>query len=311
MSFHVTIFENTYDNSTNKNVEFSTWNDFVLFIKKLSTVSYASKKDAPLISSAIYKSEESTRKNDNVLKWSQWIAIDIDSLQISFSKLKSVLFEKYEKYDFICHSTASSTEIHAKFRLIFHLSSEIPASLIKRFWYAINKELDNMIDQQTKDLSRMFYVPGQYTNAFNFIFVNSGEPIDPQELMNKHKPLEIKSANKSIKERTHSKLLRYKLSKSSSPKTWNHYSNCPFVNQKLVNEYKSIANIDNSGRYLMIYKIMTSIASTAFLKGYNITNLEIESIIRDIDAETGNRYEKRNIALEAQRAIEFAMKSQF
>ena len=40
------------------------------------------------------------------------------------------------------------------------------------FWYALNKELGDIGDPQTKDLSRMYYVPGKYEGAYNFIFNN-------------------------------------------------------------------------------------------------------------------------------------------
>ena len=44
-------------------------------------------------------------------------------------------------------------------------------------------------------------------------------------------------------------------------------------------------------------------------KGYPITSKEIEYIIRDLDANTGNWYAKRPINKEAERAIEFIFKN--
>ena len=40
----------------------------------------------------------------------------------------------------------------------------------------------------------MYYIPAKYDNAFNFIFSNSGNYIDPDMVMNKH-PYRQKSGN--------------------------------------------------------------------------------------------------------------------
>jgi hypothetical protein len=83
--------------------------------------------------------------------------------------------------------------------------------------------------------------------------------------------------------------------------TWTGYKDCPFVNQKKIEEYKRL----NDGWYYALYQLMVSIAGNAIAKGYPITAKEVEYIIRDLDAECGNWYLKRPIDKEAERAIEF------
>ena len=60
----------------------------------------------------------------------------------------------------------------------------------------------------------------------------------------------------------------------------------------------------------MIYRIMTSIAVNAIRSEYPITADEIASLIRELDMDTSNKYQKRNLVLEADRALEFAYKNQ-
>ena len=86
--------------------------------------------------------------------------------------------------------------------------------------------------------------------------------------------------------------------------TWTGYKDCPFVNQKRIQEYKAL----NEGWYYAMYQLMVSIAGNAISKGYPITSKEIEYLIRDLDSDTGNWYEKRPINKEAERAIEFVFR---
>ena len=94
---------------------------------------------------------------------------------------------KYERYKYLCYSTASSSVQHPKFRLVFPLTKWIKKENIKHFWFALNKEIGDIADAQTKDLSRMYYIPSQYKNSFNFIFSHDGEVMDPDDLMVRHK----------------------------------------------------------------------------------------------------------------------------
>ena len=70
-----------------------------------------------------------------------------------------------------------------------------------------------------------------------------------------------------------------------------------------------MARVDGSGRYRMIYKIMSSIACNAIKRKYPITAKQIASLIRELDSHTSNIYQKRPLETEADRAIEYAYKS--
>jgi len=54
---------------------------------------------------------------------------------------------------------------------------------------------------------------------------------------------------------------------------------------------------------------MMSIAANAIRRKYPISPIEIESIVREIDNESGGWYKGRPMKLEAARAIDFALKS--
>lgn len=317
----LTVFASIFDNKTDTRVDFETFEQFEKSLYHLSTLpGYKAKrgeytkgkKVSPLISPAIYK-PGSTRANDNVVEWAGWAAIDVDN-HVFEGNLQDELHSRFGDWYYICYSTASSTPACPKFRLVFPLTENVPNSTIKHFWYALNAEFGSMGDGQTKDLSRMYYVPALYPGAHNFIFTNIGRFVDPSALMLKH-PWTPPSSSNSFIDRLPPELQKevvlhrqQKLEEHRRDFTWSSYKDCPFVNQHLIKDYKTIARTDGSGRYSMIYKIMTSIACNAVKKQYPITEYEIVDLVRQLDRETSNRYAKRPLNTEASRAIEFAYK---
>jgi hypothetical protein len=274
--YSLTVFASIFDNKTDTRVDFETFEQFEKGLYHLATLPgykakrgefIKDKKVSPLISPAVYK-EGSTRANANVIEWAKWAAIDVDN-HIFEGNLQDELHSRFGSWDYICYSTASSTPAQPKFRLVFPLTRSVKSDEIKHFWFALNTEFGCMGDTQTKDLSRMYYVPAQYPGADNFIFSNRGVSIDPSELMVKH-PWTAPASSDNFIDRLPPDLQKEviqhrqnKLNENKREVTWSSYRDCPFVNQKIVKDYKSIANSDGSGRYSMIYKFMTTIACNA------------------------------------------------
>jgi hypothetical protein len=262
------------------------------------------KDGSPLITPSSFQ-QGTTRANRNVIQWNGWAALDVDDYDGSFEET----IEKFKKNYFICYSSASSTKEKPKFRVILPLTSSVPAEKIRHFWYALNHEFGSVGDAQTKDLSRMYYVPAQYPNAYNFIFTNKAPLLDPVELMERHPFVNgFKSTFEDrMPEHIREKIAEYR--KEQLTKTdivWTNYHDCPFVNKQLVIEYRTITD---TGWYAKMYKIMTSIAMRALRAKYPITPDEIASLCKEIDAETGGWYKNRPMTLEAARAIDYSLKN--
>jgi hypothetical protein len=290
----LTIFNNIYDNKTHQRMDYDSFDEFEAVLFKLSeSTKYPTKKDAPLISPAIYK-KDATRCNDGVVAWAGWCAVDVDI---------EVNEEPWNKYYHIKYSTASSTVDLPKFRLVFPLTRYVNKEEIKHFWFALNKELGEIGDAQTKDLSRMYYIPAKYEGAHNFIYKNKGKLLDPSILMEQHRyVVQDGSFFDKLPPAIRQGLMDHRKNQLNNKNyTWTGYKDCPFVNQKKIEEYKRL----NDGWYYALYQLMVSIAGNAIAKGYPITAKEVEYIIRDLDAECGNWYLKRPIDKEAERAIEF------
>ena len=312
MDVSLTLFKSVYDNKTHRTMDFSSFDEFENLLYKLAEKKVRSKKDAQLISPAKYTGG-TTRANKNVLSWAGWAAVDVDDHEFE-GNLKSELYDRFGKYRYVCYSTASSTSDLPKFRIVFPLDVHVESSSIKHFWHSLNTEIGRLGDTQTKDLSRMYYIPANYAGAYNFIFSNhDGDAINPFTLMNKYPYEEKKNSHNFIDrlpENIQKQIIEYKRSQLENNNViWSGYRDCPFVNKRLVQEYVSISSIDGSGRYAMIYKIMSSIAINAIKNKYPITAFEIESLIRELDADTSKIYENRNLNMEADRAIEYAYKA--
>ena len=306
----LTVFHSIYDNKTNKRMRFAEFADLEKLLYKLSDVeTFKPSKDkfekggAKLISPATYE-PGTTRANKNVLRW-DWACIDVDDYEGSFDDI----LESFGDYYYVCYSTGSSSVIHPKFRLVFPLTESVKADKIPHFWHALNKEFLDVGDAQTKDMARMFYTPGQYPDAYNFIFTHEGPSIDPHILMKKHPFFErSRAANffDRLPDDLKEQLMAKKKSQMTANVSWSSYRDCPFVNKKLVEEYKTITG---SGWYHTMYRILCSTASNAIRSNYPITANEIATLAREIDRETGGWYANRPLEVEADRALEWAYKN--
>ena len=303
MNYSLTLFKSIFDNKTEKRMNFTSYHQFERLLFDLAQQKREDKKSAPLISPATYK-ENTTRANDNVLGWAGWTAVDVDE-HVFDGNLEQELLDRYGKWNHVVYSTASSTREHPKFRIVFPLSIHVPKEKIKHFWFALNKELGDIGDPQTKDLSRMYYVPGKYKDAYNFIYNNfNGVDMNPYEIMSKHDYVErsgslIDNLPKEIRKQV---LAHRKSEMTNTNVSWSNYRDCPFVNKKLVKEYNEITD---TGWYTKMYSIMVSIAGNAIRKKYPITAQEITTLCKEIDYENGNWYKSRPFDKEADRAIEF------
>ena len=303
--YSLTIFKNRYDNKTHRRMDFDNWSEFKSLFYQLSKQPLASKEDANLISPATYQ-PNTTRKNVNVVDWGGWCAVDVDEHNFE-GDLKN---ELDSRYTYICYSTASSREDFPKFRLVFPLTKRVGSDSIKHFWYALNTELNSIGDKQTKDYSRMYYIPSTYSGAFNFIFDNTGVDIDPDELMFKHPYAEKSNLNNffdRLPEDIKQEYLKHKKQRLDNTNIhWTSYKDCPFFPKKLGSEYRLITN---TGWYHKMYQIMVAIAGNAIKKQYPITAQEISKLCRELDMETGNWYENRPLDKEADRALEYVYRN--
>ena len=318
-NFIATIFRSKKDTATERTIEKRSWSKFVKFLSDLSELEYT-KQTAPLISPAIYK-PGTTRSNANVEAWAGWCAIDIDKHPFKTrTDIESYMKKSHKDKGYVCYSTARSSKEHPKFRLIFQLDEWIKErQTIQKFWFSLNKELNEFVDKQTKDVSRMFYIPAKYTESTNSFFWSvEGNPISPFYLIKKHKADEFfaPSGGSSfldlIPEKMKESVINYRqnqLKANGKYYSWTSYKDCPFVKKESIEEYRSIVLTQADGRYRHLYQLMVSIAAVAVLKQYPITSGEVQDLVLQIDNDIDGYYKTRKIHVEAERAIAFVYRN--
>ena len=299
--YTLTLFKNAFDNKTHRVQHFETWDEFVELLRGLSTINRNGKTDAPLISPAVYETG-TTRANRNVVEWGKWAAVDVDDYT---GDLNDIL-DRFKSNDVALYSTASSTPEQPKFRIVFNLDRRVDVEELRHFWYALNKHIGDLGDAQTKDSSRMYYVPGDYKGSYSFFHTTSGTPLVVDGLLRAH-PYAVPTGNSfldKLPEEMKEKVIEHrKSSMDQSDVTWTGPYDCPFLPNKMIMEYKSIAG---EGWYRYLFKIMTAVACNAIKAKYPITGKEIALLCKQIDAETGGWYDNRPLEREANSAIQFA-----
>lgn len=311
----LTLFKSQFDNKTHRKMNFDSWEKFVDLLYKLAHVEKEGKRDAELISPAVYK-DGTTRANKNVSHWASWAAVDVDDYPISgdpYTELRNSLKERLGEYEWVCYSTASSTVEQPKFRLVFPLSRDVHADEIPHFWFALNTEIGDLSDAQTKDLSRMYYIPARYKNANNFIFLDIGKRVDVDELLEKYPYVDRAKSGGTFLDRLPPELAdavvnhrKSHIESKNNDVYWSGYADCPFFPKKLALEYRVITG---TGWYHKMYQIMVATAANAIKREYPITAQQIAELCRELDVETGNWYENRPLETEADRALEYAYRN--
>jgi len=291
-------------------MEYESWPEFVQMFRNLSVKqgSKGGNNSSPLISPAVYV-KNGTRSNKNVVRWSRWCAVDVDDFDIHTGDYRNNIQRICGKYNFVCYSTASSTPIQPKFRLVFPLTREIDKDEIPHFWYAFNKQLEDIGDKQTKDLSRMYYVPAEYPEAMNFIFDNVGENVDPDYIMSQwsYKPSTGNSFLDRLPPAMAKAVIEHRKSQmDNSDIVWSDYRDCPFFPKQLGVEYQSITE---TGWYHKMYQIMVAIAGNAIKRNYPITANQVAELCRQLDRDNGMWYDNRPLEKEADRAVEYAYRN--
>jgi hypothetical protein len=319
MMYSLTVFKSprwweaqqryVYDNKTHRRMDFDSWDKFEKFLYKLSERELESKQNAELITPAVFE-PGTNRSNKTVTAWAGWAAVDVDDYVVE-GDLKDVLHAKFGAWNYVCYSTASSTIAQPKFRLVFPLTGPVEAERIRHFWFALNSELDSIGDKQTKDLSRMYYIPATYAGSNNFIFSNHGKHVDPDALCAKWHFDERKSSAANFLDRLpdawRDQVIQHRKDQlNNTSVNWTGYHDCPFWPKRQASEYMMIAE---GGWYRKMYQIMVALAGNAIKKEYPITPKQIADMCRQFDMDHGKWYENRPLEREADSALEYVYKN--
>jgi len=294
-------FFNSNFSNTPQQAEMS-WNNFIKTMKTISQVkghkpAKGEYSEQGMISSAIY-APNTKRANENVLGW-DIVMLDIDS-GISLDDINKIKLN----YNCLIYSSPSCTKDHIKIRVIFELHKFASKEVLSQLWYAINEKLGNVVDKQTKDKSRLMYIPAMYDNKDNYyhIFMSSdGEKLNWEELIS-----EFPSPAEEQKYQQKNKLSGLKrkiyLKTKKIPCFNIQAKKCPFCYDRMIEEYQLTLAGEH---HLALYKFMVKVCYNAKRINYPLSIDELVQMARQLDDLDGSFYNDKKLYDSAHDAIEY------
>lgn len=136
-------------------------------------------KDGPSWSTASYLAG-TYRGKQNVASVSA-LVIDIDHIPTDEDLAEAL--ETLDNYQYIIHSSHSDREGDHCVRVVVALSRPVQGSEWPRFWRAAMDTLKVPVDEQTKDASRLFYLPSRPADTWYMFDTNEGAVLDVDEVL--------------------------------------------------------------------------------------------------------------------------------
>lgn len=285
--------------------ELRTFDDFIKTMAAMSEIpgykpSYGEyDKEFPLISPAFYKDGD-TRLNENVIGWDM-VMMDIDDGIDSVQTLR----DHFRGFKYLIYSSPNCTAKHLKLRVCLPLDTFASSEHLCQLWFAVNAWCDGIIDKQTKDKSRMFYISAQYTNKgddYMHIFeVGDGYPLNWQGIIDRYPS--PREEDRFLKVNKLSALKRKIFLKNNMPPCMVITErDCPFVYQHMIDEYLLTPA---GGHHLALYRFMLKVCYNAEKINYPLSIDELVDMTQQLDGFDGGFYDDKKFFDSAKDAMEY------
>jgi P4 family phage/plasmid primase-like protien len=214
--FAVSLFK---DRTDNQPVMATT--DWLSLVHLLSTHAKRPQKDGFAWSAACYAQEGATRRNEDVLALSV-LVYDFDNAK--YDQVREDIHHWGVRA--LAHSTFSHCLDKPYFRLVIPVSRPISPSEWPKIWIVGNALLSGAADPQTKDLSRLYYLPSCPAERFadRFTEVFEGKAADVEDMLAAAKEILKPSVAKTTDSngRTNLRLVADDVKKNMEPSLWFH-----------------------------------------------------------------------------------------
>lgn len=299
-------FDHFYSNVPNL-CKSDDWASFVNNMKAISEVSGFKppagdfeSKSSGLISPAIYSADGQKRNNDNVIGW-DIVCMDIDDGVNDLSQVT----KHFAPFEYIIYSSPNCTRNKLKLRVVIPLNKRAPKDKLKQIWFAMNEWCGGIIDAQTKDYSRLFYVPARYTNRGNdylhIFLTNNGITLDWETLIERY-PSPPEENLFKIKDPLIGLKRKIFQDAKGIPEMNIISDDCPFVTRYMRERY---ALTPVGGHHKAIYVFMLQCCWNAEKIDYPLSLGELVDMARQLDDMDGGFYDDKKLTDSAKDALEF------
>ncbi|AGG58204.1 hypothetical protein VPDG_00043 [Vibrio phage henriette 12B8] len=299
-------FNYFYDNKP-KRCDVIDWGEFADHMRAVSEVEGFKppagdfeSKSSGLISPAIYAEDGVGRSNDNVVGWDM-VCMDIDD---GVKDINQVL-NHFKQFKYIVYSSPNCTKHKLKLRVCIPLDKRAGKNVLKQIWFAMNEWCGGIIDQQTKDYSRLFYLPARYRNRgaeyTHFFLENDGITLDWETLISRYPSppekdlFKIKDPLLGLKRKIFQNAKGIPSMNITDP-------NCPFVKSWMREKY---ALTPLGSHHRAIYIFMLQCCHNAEAIEYPLSHEELVDMGRQLDDLDGGYYDDKKLQDSAKDALEF------
>jgi hypothetical protein len=122
-----------------------------------------------------------TRKDSNM---SAIHALSLDVDDYPMEKIEEVLsrLDQYEFFLYTTHKHGSEVVKHPRIRVIFPLQNPLPNIDFLKYWHALNNMCEGINDPNTKNSSRLNYLPSTFDSKIAFNYHNEGTWLSTEDL---------------------------------------------------------------------------------------------------------------------------------
>ena len=281
-----------------------TWCEFCELLEAFAAQPFERKDAAPLFSPTVYQTVNQIKVNGEPYKGfrnelnattSALVVIDADK---GFEFEAAARFLTERKIEAVLYTTASNTD-GTRFRIIVPLLEPVDPETHKAVVNAVCSHLKPgwKPDTSKNNCYSLFYVPGQYANARNEFIHVEGEIFRAEAWLQLG---EVTASNGHNVVQAQSEI-------SDTVTTWNSSIDCPYVDQRWVQEYLNLTDDFYNG----LFGFMCRVALSAMRQGVELNTTQLADLARDIERMSGRTHqswdvETRDLEGEADNALAFA-----
>lgn len=219
------------------------------------------------------------RTNDDVVSMSNWFGADVDTPGWYIDRIRGKLLG----LTWCCYTTASSQPDAMRWRVMVLLDREYPAEDHARIWAWFNSKFDNQLCAQTKNVSRIYYMPACWDGELPVFECSYGKPAHVDSILAMVGPIHA-----------HAPRTPYCSTMKRAP------NDTPIITDHMLAE---VCAMPEGGR---IYKVMCMAAKRFRLEGWTLDASDLEMAALEANDTISPGKKRVGLLREAQRALDWA-----
>lgn len=277
------------------------WSELVDMLRTASEVETDPADKARTYAISMAEFEEGRNRGNDFALGADWVGLDIDNKDGAVPDAWTVDglagWLDDEGVTYVIYTTASSRVGRECMRLLMPLSERVGPLEWTTFWTGCNEWLRGKVDQQTKDIARLFFEPRKWIGADNrFIASPERRPLDVDAIIALVPPAPVKVAATSVDVASARERMADQMLVEGDLAC---LETSPIIPAGAVDRALSAPK---GGR---LWRFLCACSARAIRKNIAVSTWDMERLAANMDAVLGGK-RKSGLAREAARAMEWA-----